>query len=293
MAQLRTIVVTGASSGIGAALTRALAGDGHRLFVCARREKELAEVTEQGRLATYRALDVTDVPGMTDFARLVATEAGTVDALICCAGAYGVIGPAHKVDPEEWWGTARVNLFGTFLAANRFVPLMQGSADARMINFSGAGFGALANYSAYASAKAGVVRLTEIMAAELKPLGITVNAIAPGFVKTAIHDATLAAGPDVAGAAFYAMTQERLKTGSVPIETEIDCVRFLLSPAARKLTGKTISVAVDPWSTPAFAEHAEGISASDLYTMRRIDLTNHGDEEIEMVSALARASRES
>jgi NAD(P)-dependent dehydrogenase (short-subunit alcohol dehydrogenase family) len=291
MTQLRTIIITGASSGIGAALTRALAGDGHRLFVCARREERLAEVTENGRLATYRALDVTDVPQMTDFAKLVASEAGTVDTLICCAGAYGSIGPIHEADPEEWWETVRGNLFGTFLAANRFVPLMRGSADARLITFSGGGFGALPRYSAYASAKAGVVRLTETMAAELKPLGIAVNAIAPGFVKTEIHDATLKAGPEIAGAKFYAFTKEKLESGSVPIETEIDCVRFLLSPAAQGLTGKTISPSVDPWRTPIFREFVNDISRSDLYTMRRINLTDLEDED--MATALTRATRES
>lgn len=129
------------------------------------------------------------------------------------------------------------------------------------------------------------------MAAELKPLGISVNAIAPGFVKTEIHDATLKAGPEIAGAKFYAFTKEKLEAGSVPIETEIDCVRFLLSPAAQGLTGKTISPSVDPWRTPIFREFVNDISRSDLYTMRRINLTDLEDED--MASALTRATRES
>ena len=226
MSAAKAIVVTGASSGIGAALTQALAADGHRLFVCARRADQLIAVTRNGRLARWRTVDVADGAETEAFAREVAGEAAMVDALICCAGAYGPIGETAAVDPVAWWKAIQVNLFGTFMAIHAFAPLMT-SGDGRIVTFSGGGaFNSLPRYSAYAASKAAVVRLTETVADELRPRGIAVNSVAPGFVKTEIHEATLAAGPDLAGPE-YAMTQAKLAEGAVPIETPVDCVRFL------------------------------------------------------------------
>jgi NAD(P)-dependent dehydrogenase (short-subunit alcohol dehydrogenase family) len=288
----KTVVLTGASSGIGAALTKALAEDGHRLYVCARRGERLAEVTEGGRRARYRTVDVADEPQVIEFARFVAAETEKIDALICCAGGYGPIGPFQELDSGAWLDAIRANLFGTFLTAKHFVPLLEGCAGARIITFSGGGaFNPLPRYSAYAASKAAIVRLSETMAEELKPLGIAVNGVAPGFVKTEIHDRTLAAGPDAAGQDFYATTKAKLESGSVPIEVPVACVRYLLSEAANGLTGKTISASFDPWETPAFEQHIEEITASDLYTLRRINLTNLPDEGF--IAALKHAPKRS
>lgn len=271
----KNIVITGASSGIGAALTHALARDGHRLFVCARRADRLAEVTENGKLAVFSAVDVAKDGDMAGFAALVGKEVEKVDALICCAGAYGPIGPAHEISGDAWMMALSANLFGTFLAARHFIPLMPKHAGARIITFSGGGaFNPLPHYSAYAVSKAGVVRLSETLAEELKPLGIAVNGVAPGFVQTEIHDATLAAGPAKAGTEFYAATQAKLQEGGVPMEIPIGCVRFLLSSASDGLTGKTISAGFDPWRDPEFAQNIAAVNASELYTMRRINIVN-------------------
>lgn len=279
MPRRKIIVLTGASSGIGAALTEAMAADGHQLYVCARREERLKDATSHGRLAKYRVVDVGDEAAVAAFADFVRADAGHVDALICCAGAYGPIGPFHQLSGDAWLQALRVNLFGTFLAAKHFVPLMGGVANARIITFSGGGaFSPLPRYSAYAASKAAVVRLTETMAEELKPLGISVNGVAPGFVKTEIHDATLAAGPEASGEEFYDATRAKLDKGAVPIEVPVACARYLLSEAADGLTGKTLSASFDPWDSPAFLQYMREIAASDLYTLRRINLVNLGKE---------------
>lgn len=284
------IVITGASSGIGAALGKALIADGHRLFLCARREERLAELTDKGRLAAYRKVDVADERQVGAFADAVGQSAGGLDALVCCAGAYGPIGSIDRLDSNEWMQALQANLFGTFLTVKAFLPLLSKRKGARVLTFSGGGaFNPLPNYSAYAVSKAGIVRLTETLAEELKPLGIAVNGVAPGFVRTEIHDATLAAGPGLAGQAFYEMTQAKLREGAVPMEVPVDCVRFLLSGAADGLTGKTLSASFDPWNDPAFSRNIEALNGSELYTMRRMNMVNLPNDPA--VQGLSRAKR--
>lgn len=268
-----TIVLTGASSGIGAALTQVLAADGHRLFVCARRVERLNRITDGGRLATAIACDVSREDEVIRLAATVREAAGSVQALINCAGLYGAIGPATEVDSAAWWNTVAVNLQGTFLMTKHIVPLMRPADRPRIINFAGGGaFQPLPRYSAYAVSKAAIVRFTETTAVELADRNIAVNAVAPGFVVTEIHDATLAAGPDAAGAPMFAMTQAKMAQGAVPMSVPVALVRYLLSEKAAGLTGKTISASFDPWGSKAFDEQIGAINTSPLYTMQRVNL---------------------
>lgn len=286
------VVITGASSGIGAAVSKALIEDGHRLFVCARREERLIELTQAGKLARFRKVDVADEGQVRKFAVEISQATDGLDAVICCAGAYGPIGAIARVDSGEWWRALQANLFGTFLTVKEFIPLLAKRKGARIITFSGGGaFNPLPNYSAYAVSKAGIVRLTETLAEELKSLGIAVNGLAPGFVRTEIHDATMAAGPELAGQAFYEMTQAKLREGSVPVDVPVDCVRFLLSSAADGLTGKTLSASFDPWREPAFASAVEALNRSELYTMRRVNTVNLPDDPAVELLSKAKAPR--
>jgi len=280
----KVIVITGASSGIGASLTRALSADGHRLFVCGRREDRLLEVTQDNPLARWQVVDVANNVEVEAFARMVYSETPMVDALICCAGTFGPIGLVTEIDPTDWWRTLQTNLLGTFLAIHHFVPLMK-SGDGRIITFSGGGaFNPLPRCSSYASSKAAVVRLTETIAQELQSTGISANCIAPGFINTEIHQATLNAGPVVAGSDFFSVTKAKLSEGAVPMHVPIDCIRFLLSDLSRGLTGKTISANFDPWSTPNFQNSIQEINESELYTMRRVNFNNF--EPVEPISKL-------
>src|SRR6185436_17075618 len=124
------------------------------------------------------------------------------------------------------------------------------------------------NFTAYACAKAAIVRLTETLAIEVAPYGISVNAVAPGLIRTAAHNATLAAGPEKAGLVQFRRTERLMRAEnadeeSARMELVQQCVRALISPAYRGLTGKTISANFDPWATDAFREHLADIARSE------------------------------
>jgi NAD(P)-dependent dehydrogenase (short-subunit alcohol dehydrogenase family) len=270
------VVITGATSGIGAAIATSLAEDGHQIFAASRRQDRLEKLSGSSDTIDAHVCDVTSEESVKAFVAWVGTKCGHVDALITCAGAFGAIGPAATVSLTEWRQTLEVNLLGTLSVIQAVLPLLKESTDARILTFSGGGaFGTFPNYSAYAVSKAAVVRLSENLAVELARDGIGVNAIAPGFVATEIHERTLEVGPDDATQAFYEETRKKLETENcVPIETPIACVKRLLSAELHGLTGKTLSASFDPWPSAAFVDRIPEINASDLYTMRRTNLVN-------------------
>jgi NAD(P)-dependent dehydrogenase (short-subunit alcohol dehydrogenase family) len=168
-----------------------------------------------------------------------------------------------------------VNLFGVYLVIKHTLPLLKEGRFSRIINFAGGGaFSPFANYSAYACSKTAVVRLTECLADELLPAGVRINSLAPGFIATEMHAATLAAGEERAGRTQYRRTRAILEQGDVPMENMVDCVRTLISPFMDRLSGKTISSNFDPWQTNTFRDYVDEISRSDLYTLRRINIVN-------------------
>jgi NAD(P)-dependent dehydrogenase (short-subunit alcohol dehydrogenase family) len=269
------IILTGASSGIGAALTRSLAEDGHQLFVCARRLDRLNQVTHNNTLALGWACDVSDEEQVKHFLQRVREITPQVDALVNCAGTFGAIGAIETTDSREWLETFRVNLFGAYLMIKHTLPLLLDAPSPRIINVAGGGaFSPFPNYSAYGCSKAALVRLTECVAAELAPQGVAVNALAPGIVATEAHEATLKAGSERAGALHYRRTLAVMNEGGAPMSNVIDCLKALLSPQMQGLTAKTISANFDPWCTRVFRERIRDITRSDLYTSRRYNIVN-------------------
>lgn len=276
----RVIVVAGASSGIGAALAKDLSRAGHRVFACSRNLDRLTAAFSDFPQVTFAVCDASREADVAQFAAFIGEKADHVDVLINCAGGFGAIGSIDKVDSDAWIRTVTENLLGTFLPSKLFLPLLQKSEVPQIINFSGGGaFGPFPNFTAYACAKAAIVRLTETLAVELAPFGISVNAVAPGLVRTAAHNATLAAGPEKAGVVQFRRTERLMRPANADeegarLELVQQCVRALISPAYRGLTGKTISANFDPWATDAFREHVADIARSELYTMRRTNLVS-------------------
>ena len=146
---------------------------------------------------------------------------------------------------------------------------MVNAADASILNLSGGGAtGPRANFSAYASAKAALVRFSETLADEVKTQGITVNCIAPGAMKTAMLCAVLEGGEQSSGAREFAVAAKVFEEGGTSMDRVADLALFLSSSAARAITGKLISAVWDRWE--CWPEHVPELAGSDLYTLRRI-----------------------
>ena len=181
----RTALVTGAAHGFGRAISIAFAARGAAVWACDVLAAELAE-TERlcGKACTTAVVDVRDKKAVERFV----AEAGDVHILVNNAG--GVLGqvgrPLEEVTPGDWQAIYDVNVTGAFYCAQAVAPRMKAARFGRIINISsGAGLGvSLTGIQAYASAKAAQIGLTRQLAHELGPWGITVNNVAPGFVRS-------------------------------------------------------------------------------------------------------------
>lgn len=270
----KAVLVTGGSMGIGLACAEEALAAGARVVIAARggAALEAAEARLRAAFGEGRAhAIVADVSREPDVDRLVSATVerlGGLDGLVHAAAVMGPIGPVADADPAEWFEAVRIDLFGTFLVARRVARAMRGAGGGRMVLLSGGGATSpFPNYSAYAASKAAVVRLAETLAAELASAGIAVNALAPGFVATRIHRATLEAG-ERAGADYLDRTKRELAEGGVPAALAGRAAVFLLSDRAAGITGKLVAAPWDEWWE--WPDRREELAGSDLFTLRRI-----------------------
>jgi len=265
------VLVTGGSRGIGRAVCRRAAQQGAQVIVAARDsaavEDTLAVLDGNGHEGL--TLDVAYHDAWVRAMREV-DRGGALHGCVAAAGVLGPIGPIDIVDPAEFRRTLAVNVDGTFLALRHALPRLAASGCGAAVTFSGGGgTGPLPRYDAYAASKSAVVRLTENVAAVARARSVAVNAIAPGFVATEIHQGTLAAGPARAGTEYYERTERHLAEGDAGADVAAELVCFLLGAEGRRITGKLISAQWDPWRDPPF--RARLADDPDLATLRRID----------------------
>ena len=269
----KTVWITGGSLGLGLAAAEKCAEAGARLIISSRTESDLKEAVKRLKAKSslepsYRVMDVGARSQVESQAQWAREKFGRIDGLVNCAGIYGPIGPLNAISMDEFTEAIRINFLGTVFMCHYFSGLMA-ARNGKIVNFSGGGASTpFPNYSAYASSKIALVRLTENLAEEFKPLGISVNAVAPGFVITRLHQQTLKAG-EKAGKAFLEGTQKQIEKGGVPPEKAADLTAFLLSDASSGITGKFISAPWDPWDKPEFVEKLK--NRKDFATLRRID----------------------
>lgn len=190
----KTVIVTGAAHGFGRAIALAFATRGARVWACDVMADELAETQKlcaaAGGWCQTGVVDVSDRDAVFAFVAKAekASATGRVDILVNDAG--GVLGqvgqPLEQVTPQQWQAIFDVNVTGAFWFSQAVAPGMKAAHAGRIINISsGAGLGiSLTGIQAYASAKAAQIGLTRQLAHELGPWGITVNNIAPGFVRS-------------------------------------------------------------------------------------------------------------
>jgi NAD(P)-dependent dehydrogenase (short-subunit alcohol dehydrogenase family) len=272
----RNVIVTGGSQGLGRAIVERFAQEGANILFCARNGASLSQLEQdlRGKVGTKQRLfahpcDVSSASEVEDLFRKADAEFGPLHVLINNAGIYGPKGPSEEVDWDEWRRCIEINLYGTFLPCRHAIDRFKKSGYGKIVNLSGGGAtNPLPNISAYAAAKAAVVRLTETLAEELRSFHVDVNAVAPGALNTRLLDEVLQAGPEKVGADFHARALKQAKDGGVPLELGADLCVYLASSESDGVTGRLLSAKWDAWSS--LHTHKEELDGSDIYTLRRI-----------------------
>lgn len=188
--------VTGGGRGLGAGIASALAQAGAAVTVAARTMSEVEETVAAIKAAGGRALavrcDVTDQESVASAYGKAKAAFGVPNLLVNNAGVQGPLGPAGLVDPQAWWATQSVHVLGALMCISTALPDMIGKGGGRILNIaSQAGTFVAPFASAYAVAKASLIRLTEHIDLEQKDAGVRAFAIQPGTIMTAMANETL------------------------------------------------------------------------------------------------------
>jgi len=272
----RNAVITGGSQGLGKAIAEQFIREGASVVICARDEKvlsatlaELQKLAAPGQKVLAKSCDVSSQQEANELAEFALKELGSVQVLVNNAGVYGPMGPTETVAWEEWKRSIEINLYGGLLPTRALIPHFKKAVAGKIIFLSGGGAtNPLPQISSYAAAKAGVVRLMETLAEELRANRVDVNAIAPGPLNTRFLDQLLARGEEEVGQAFYAKALKQKESGGVPLEKGARLCVYLASPQSDGITGKLISAQWDPWER--LDEHRDELATSDIYSLRRI-----------------------
>lgn len=235
-------LVTGAARGLGRAISLALADAGADVALGLRvpgtADDLVGEIEAMGRHAMAVPMDVTDLDAIDAAVAAVVAHFGRLDILVNNAG-LGPANPAEAVNEADFDLTMDVNVKGTFFTSQAAGRVMIRQGRGRIVNLSSqAGFVALPTEAVYCASKAAVSHLTKCLAVEWGQFGVTVNAVAPTFIRT---DGTAA---DLADPAFRTEVTERI-AGLHRIGEPVDVaggVVFLASPAASLVTGTTLMI---------------------------------------------------
>ena len=232
---MRNVLVTGGSRGIGLAIARRLASRGYNVIAVARREsEELHEAAKSGNLH-FHACDLSDVDGIPAFVKALREKFGAIYGLVNNAGlgTEGLLATMHNSDIEA---LVRLNVLSPVILTKYIVRHMMADGEGRIVNISSiiasTGYNGL---SVYGATKAAATGFTRSLAREVGKVGITVNAIAPGFIDTELTQGLGGEGRD--------KIAKRSALRRLPeVDDVARMVEYLFSDGGRNITGSVLTI---------------------------------------------------
>ena len=238
----RVALVTGGSRGLGKSMAKALADAGADVAITSRHLDSVREAAEELAQTTGRQVlpvqaDVTRPADVTAMVDQVIRTLGRIDILVNNAG-INIRGPILDLSEADWHQVIETNLTGPWLCARAVGPHMIAQRWGRVINVSSIiGLVGLSERTAYAASKGGLIQLTRALAVEWAPYGITVNALCPGPIMTAINQA-FQENPEA-----YEAFRRKIPLGRWGEPEDLDgAIIFLASEASRFMTGSVLVI---------------------------------------------------
>lgn len=252
-------VVTGASRGIGRALTERLASAGHLVAAIGRSAPDLDEVAGKTGAIPF-VLDVSDPAGVDAVFTRILSELGVPDLLVNNAAISGGSSLTWEMPERAWWRVFEINVRGTYLCTRAVLPAMIARGSGRIVNLSSGAAtfpvgldndGQLT--SAYMASKAAVNRFTEAVAGECFSAGVRVFSMSPGMIKT-----------DMTAEVFTDIWDD--EDTWTPIETPVDLIMDLDAGMLDALSGRYFRAAIDDWRS--LAARADEVIELDTHALR-------------------------
>lgn len=225
----RTAVVTGAASGLGAAVSDRLQADGYRVAGLDLNDSDVDIPI---------IVDVQDPSAVTEAVASAASHLGGIDAVAHCAGVVrNNLTPVHKYDEEEWHRTININLTGSFNVARAVLPYLIEARGALVLIASSSASHPQVGSVAYSASKAGVKSLAASIALEYAPLGIRACSVSPGYMETGMTERLLGHQN------LRSRIEASIPVGRIADSAEVaEVVAFLLGHTAKFMTGQDVVV---------------------------------------------------
>ena len=266
----KVAIITGAGRGIGRGIAEAYAREGANLVLASRTPAQVEGAAREAHALGVEAIAIAvDVAESKDVRRMVdetLERFSRVDVLVNNAAILGPVGPLHSNDMRHWAEAMRINVTGLVTCCHAVLPAMMEQGGGKIINLSGAGVTRPSEtISAYGTSKAAVIRFTETLALEMRPHNISVNALGPGQIDTALLD-PMASDDSLIEPVMGAMVRRTKSGQGASLEEAAALAVWLASSESDGLSGRLISATQDDWRN--LGPHIPEITDSDRFTLR-------------------------